>query len=94
MVETTLRGSGFGQFEGAVVKTPVDEAFPLGKDVETSRRTQSDLKRLIASGRILMTTPGQKVETKDLFDSEGRPYVGLVTWDNGRMNIERVPIIA
>ncbi len=94
MVETTLRGSDFGQFEGAVVKTPVEDGLPLAKDVETGRRTQADLKRLIGAGRILMTTPGQKVETKDLFDSEGRPYVGMVTWDNGRMNIERVPIIS
>lgn len=94
MVQTTLRGDGFGQFEGAVVKTPVDEAFPLGKDVETEKRTREDIKRLIDAGRILMTDPGQRVETKDLFDAQGRPYVGVVTWENGRMNIERVPIIA
>jgi len=94
MVQTTLRGSGFGQFEGAVVKTPVDEAFPLGKDVETEKRTRDDIKRLIDAGRILMTNPGQRVETKDLFDAQGRPYVGVVTWENGQMNIERVPIIS
>jgi hypothetical protein len=94
LVQTTLRGGGFGQFEGAVVKTPVDEAFPLGKDVETENRTRADIRRLIDAGRILMTTPGQRVETKDLFDAQGRPYVGVVTWENGQMNIERVPIIS
>lgn len=94
MVETTLRGSEFGQFEGAMVKTPLDNGFPLGKDVETARRTQADLKGLVANGRIKMTNPGQKVETKDLFDSEGRPYIGVVTWDNGQMNIERVQVLS
>lgn len=72
----------------------LDEAFPLGKDVETEKRTRDDIKRLIDAGRILMTNPGQRVETKDLFDAQGRPYVGVVTWENGQMNIERVPIIS
>lgn len=94
MVQTTLRGSEFGAFEGATVKTPVDNGFPLGKDTEAARRTQTDLKRLIANGRIKMTNPGQKIETKDLFDAQGRAYIGVAKWDDqGQMFIERVDVL-
>lgn len=89
-VETVLRGAEFGRFEGARVETVSDA--PLFKSNEESSRLQGDLKRLVDDGRILYTEPNQVVKTRDLFDAEGRPYVGVVRWLDGQMTIERVKI--
>ncbi len=92
--EVTLVGDEFGVFSGAKVKTPVDASNPLVKDVETQNRLKSDMKRLIAQGRILYTRPGQELEPDDYFDQSGRPYAGVVRWVDGQMWIEKVLIVS
>jgi len=91
MVNVTLDGDGFGMFSGATVETPVDSGRMFA--MEDSDKFKSNMKRLIADGRILYTEPNQKVETKDLFDKNGVPYMGVVRWVDGQMVIERNTII-
>lgn len=88
----TLTGGDYGMFEGARVETPVDGSNPLAKDVEARNRLKGNLKRLIAEGRILYTEPHQKITPKDYFDPEGRPYLGIVRWEDGQMVIERLKV--
>lgn len=91
-IRVALRGPDFGMFEGALVENPVDQDGALAKGAEMGARVQDSLKNLIAAGRIKYTEPNQKVEHKDLFDGQGRPYAGVVRWHDGRMTIERVTI--
>ncbi len=85
----TLSGADFGKFQGAEVKIPVDSKEALGKDVSLRERTEGNLKRYIAEGRILYTEPNQVVKPADRFDKDGKPYIGIVTWEDGKMKIER-----
>jgi hypothetical protein len=64
----------------------------LTKDDEVGNRTKSQVAKLISQGRIKFTNPGETPATKDLFDSQGRPYTGVVKWVDGQMHIERVKI--
>ena len=91
-VAVTLSGGDFGMFEGARVESPVDGSNPLAKDAEAGNRLKSNLKRLIAQGRILYTEPHHKISPKDYFDKEGRPYLGVVRWEDGQMTIERLKV--
>ncbi|NDD27639.1 MAG: hypothetical protein EB084_05160 [Proteobacteria bacterium] len=90
-IETVLRGADLGRFEGARVSTPLSGSA-LVRSGEAEQKLESDVKRLIAQGRILYTTPDQIVRPRDLFDGQGRPYVGVVRWLDGQMTIERVKI--
>jgi hypothetical protein len=87
-VEIPLNGSQFGQFDGAVVEEPVDADGSLSKDVQVQDPVRANMAKLIAAGRIKMTTPGQQLKRADYFDANGHPYVGVVTWQQGRMTIE------
>lgn len=95
LMTVSLDGGDFGMFAGAKVKTHVDaDKMSIS---ETSSQEAKDLKanmqRLIKSGRVLYTEPNQKIEKKDLFDSQGRPYIGVVRWVDGEMTIERNAMI-
>jgi hypothetical protein len=91
-IRVALNGNDYGMFNGAVVESPVDQDGSLTKSAEVGARVQASLKKLIAAGRIKYTEPNQPVTKKDLFDSQGRPYAGVVRWQDGRMTIERVKI--
>ena len=92
-VIVVLDGDEFGQFAGAVVRTPVDASTEIFKDDETASRTRANMKRLIAQGRIRYNPPGYQMQIpQDYFDPQGRPYVGAVVWEDGRMRIERVKL--
>ena len=91
-LQVTLRGDGFGMFDGAVVEVPIDADGALTQSTEVGDRLRESMRALIAAGRIKYTEPNQKLEKRDLFDSEGRPYVGVVRWLDGRMRIERTAI--
>lgn len=92
MMSVTLDGDGFGMFSGARVETPVDAGKMTVLDNDSSK-LKSDMQRLIKAGRILYTEPNQHLETKDLFDKDGMPYMGVVRWIDGEMVIERNQII-
>jgi hypothetical protein len=91
-VRVSLEGPQFGQFSGAIVETPVENDGSLTKDAETSTKVRNDLAKLISEGRIKYTEPNQAVSDKDYFDPQGRPYMGITRWLDGRMTIERVPV--
>ena len=91
-IRVSLRGPEFGMFDGAVVESPVDQDGALTKGAEVGARVQDSLKKLIAAGRIKYTEPNQAITHKDLFDNQGRPYAGVVRWQDGHMVIERVKI--
>ncbi|MGE0494791.1 MAG: hypothetical protein AB7S38_36610 [Vulcanimicrobiota bacterium] len=93
-LQTTLKGDQFGQFEGAVVRTQIDSVADIAGDSGREAKLQADVKQLIDDGRILYTTPGQSVAQSDLFDKEGNPYIGVVRWESGQMEIERVKVLA
>lgn len=85
----TLNGNDFGMFQGAEIAVPVDSKEALGKDVALRERTENNLKRYIAEGRIRYNEPNYTMKPADRFDKDGRPYVGIVTWEDGKMKIER-----
>ncbi|GMU54565.1 MAG: hypothetical protein AMXMBFR33_37110 [Candidatus Xenobia bacterium] len=85
----TLSGNDFGMFQGAELKIPVDSRESLGKDVSLRQRTENNLKRYIAEGRIRYNEPNYVMKPADRFDKDGRPYIGIVTWEDGKMKIER-----
>lgn len=93
-IRVTLRGEGFGMFEGAVVETPVDVDGSLAMSADAGSRLQDTMKSHIAAGRIKYTEPGQRVTDKDMFDASGRPYIGIVSWLDGQMTIAPVRIVA
>lgn len=93
MQSVTLDGDGFGMFAGAKIDTPVD-ASKVGLDGGDFSSVKDNMKKLIADGRILYTEPNQKIETKDLFDKNGQPYMGVVRWVDGQMTIERNHMIS
>jgi hypothetical protein len=82
----------FGNFSGAVVEVPRDADAPrLAADDSAVR---ADMKHLIDAGRILYTEPHQRLSTKDLFDKNGQPYIGVLRWRDGQPVIERNVVIA
>lgn len=85
----TLSGSDFGKFQGAEVAIPVDRQEALVKDSSLRTRTENHLKRYIAEGRIRYTEPNEVLKPADRFDKDGRPYIGIVTWEDGKMKLER-----
>lgn len=89
-IKVKIDGPEFGKFSGATLESA--SASPLAQDMQEKTRVQDNVQRLISQGRILYTEPHQAVKTKDLFDATGRPYVGVVRWENGQMTIERVKI--
>lgn len=91
-IRVALHGADYGMFDGAIVENPVEKDGALTKSGETGARVQDSLKKLIAEGRIKYTEPNQVVTHKDLFDNQGRPYAGVVRWQDGHMVIERVLI--
>jgi hypothetical protein len=91
-ITVRLNGPQYGKFSGATVESALSGDSPLSKDAEASQRVKTSVQNLIAQGRILYTEPNQSVKTKDLFDKQGRPYVGVVRWTDGHMSIERVKI--
>ncbi len=89
----TLEGPEFGKFSGAEVTGTVS----AGPSIQSGNPGQSlidNMKMHIQNGSILYTEPNQKVEHKDLFDKDGRPYVGVVRWVDGKMTIERNTMIS
>ncbi len=93
VIEATLKGAEFGQFEGARVSTVVDSGQSFAPDEGTEQQLQADLKSLIDDGRIKYTMPGQRVSDRELIDAHGEPYVGVVRWDGQGMLIERNPVL-
>lgn len=93
-LQTTLKGGQFGQFEGAVVRTEVDAHRSLTEDGQRAAKLEQDVQALIDAGRILYTTPGQQLKPEDYFDKDGTPYMGIVRWESGQMEIERSPILS
>ncbi len=89
MLSVTLDGDGFGMFSGAKVETPAEGNIYKANDGQAAADLKHNMKRLIAAGRILYTEPNQKIEHKDMFDKDGRPYMGVVRWVDGNMVIER-----
>ncbi|HEY3999481.1 MAG TPA: hypothetical protein VGO93_11475, partial [Candidatus Xenobia bacterium] len=80
-------------FKGAKVTTLVDNDGALEKDADAANRTKQSVANLIKAGRILVTTPGQKLTTKDMFDKKGEPYTGILKYNaDGSKTIERVKI--
>jgi hypothetical protein len=93
-ITVTLGQSVPPAFQGAKVTTLVDNDGALAKDADTANRTRDAVGRLIQQGRILVTSPGQKLTTQDYFDKNGEPYVGkLVVNNDGTRTIERIPIV-
>jgi hypothetical protein len=85
-----LSGPEFGMFQGARVETLVDKDGSLGKDAEVAGRVKNNVSKAIAEGRIRYNDPNYKMKLpQDLFDSKGRPYLGVTRWENGQMIIER-----
>lgn len=94
-ISTTLEGDRFGQFAGARVETTVNGEFALqAEDAKSTENLRDDLARLISAGEIKMTDPNQLVTQKDLFKANGKPYTGVVRWQDGQMTIERVHILS
>jgi hypothetical protein len=92
-VTVTLNNTVPDVFQGAKVTTLVDNDGSLSKDNESASRTQQSVANLIKAGRILVTTPGQKLTTRDYFDKSGHPYMGVLRYNNdGTKTIERVKI--
>ena len=93
-LEVTLKGQEYGQFEGAVVRTPIDSNMSLASDGQRRSELADDVLGHIQAGRVLFTTPGQQLSEQDYFDQDGNPYMGVVRWESGQMEIERLPILA
>ena len=89
---TITLGDDCGMFAGAEVTGTVRDCIGLD-DTNPGAELAQDLKLLIQNGCILYTEPNQKVETKDLFDKNGNPYIGVVRWTDGKMVIERNKMI-
>ncbi|HEY4000073.1 MAG TPA: hypothetical protein VGO93_14455 [Candidatus Xenobia bacterium] len=81
------------QFQGAKITTLVDNDGALAKDSDVADRSKQAVANLIKQGRILVTSPGQKLSTKDYFDKQGRPFAGVLRYNaDGSKTIERVKI--
>lgn len=82
-----------GPLQGAEIKTVLsgESASLLDSDVERMQ-LELDVARLWRNGDILMTEPNQVVAPDQLFKPNGEPYIGVVRWHEGRMQLERVPI--
>lgn len=93
-LDITLKGDEFGVFEGAKVSTQVDAGNSLMTDGQVRSNLADDVLSHIQAGRVLYTTPGQQLKESDYFDKDGNPYMGVVRWESGQMEIERLPILA
>ena len=88
-----LQGERFGRFQGATVGNILSGSHHTEAELEAARADlANNLERLIRNGDILWTEPGETPE--NLFKSTGRPYFGMVKWQDGKMLIERVPIFS
>lgn len=91
---TVTLGDDCGMFAGAEVSSVVERDPDVMYATSAGDELSQDIKTLIDQGSILYTEPGQKVTTKDLFDKNGNPYIGVVTWTDGKMVIERNHMIS
>ncbi|MFN8613592.1 MAG: hypothetical protein U0931_39005 [Vulcanimicrobiota bacterium] len=94
-VSVTLDGDRFGQFQGMEVRHTVsgEPARGLTENQKEKDQLSNNLARLIASGDILMTMPGQDPSKLNLFKADGEPYKGVVRWSEGKPVIEPTYII-
>lgn len=82
-----------GPLQGAEIKTVLSGETTSLLDSEAVRlQLELDVARLWRRGDILMTEPHQVVPPHKLFKPNGEPYIGVVRWHEGRMQLERVPI--
>lgn len=94
VTQVSLRlGDDFGMWSGARVEVPIATDRAIFRTAEIQEETEDEMRRLIAAGKIRYNNPNQQMEyPKDYFNPHGEPYVGAVTWENGEMKIERLPI--
>lgn len=76
-----------GNFTGANIEVPFDPQAP--RDPLYSQEIRQTVHDAIRNGDILYTDPNQVITTKDLFKSDGQPYVGVLRWRDGQQVIER-----
>lgn len=106
-VEVPLNGSDYGIFDGALVEITggvnimcdsrgeVSSLSSRAVDRDNIDNTRQNLKQLIKDGRIKFIDPSaKKLEEKDLFDSNGRPYAGYTGYEDGKMKIVPSPLIS
>jgi len=98
--EVTLSGNDYGIFDGAIVEITGGvnimsdsngEVCSLSSryiDRDNMENTKNRLKNLIKEGRIKFIDPSvKKLEEKDLFDINGRPYAGYTVYEDGKMKL-------
>ncbi|OQA18160.1 MAG: hypothetical protein BWY64_01639 [bacterium ADurb.Bin363] len=106
-VEVLLKGSEYGIFDGAVID--VDGGVNLGTyssgqlcfastsevNNDNIEKSKNYLKKLIKDGRIKFVDPSSRkvLKNDDFFDSKGIPYAGYTSYEDGKMKIERTPVI-
>ncbi|GEM_PF-1081631 len=102
-----LTGPEYGKFSGSILdmKGGISLMMGKGKDIRVLSQSQvrendvdcikKELRGYIRENRIKFYDSSFKGKPgkEDLFDDKGRPYIGYTTWENGRMKIERSPII-
>ncbi|MEW6279786.1 MAG: hypothetical protein AB1758_14255 [Candidatus Eremiobacterota bacterium] len=93
-LQVRLDGPEFGRFNGALVESPVEAGSGVAEDEAAAARVRQSVQRLIADGRILYADPNKPATTRDLFDPDGNPYIGVTTWRDGQMRIERVQVVS
>ncbi|MBQ7567536.1 hypothetical protein IJT17_01885 [bacterium] len=91
---TVTLGDECGMFAGAEVSGVVERDPNIMYATDAGDELSSDIKTLIDQGSILYTEPGQHLSLADKFDKNGNPYVGIVTWTDGKMVIERNTMIS
>ncbi|MDO5295388.1 MAG: hypothetical protein Q4F00_01935 [bacterium] len=91
---TVTLGDDCGMFAGAEVSGVIERDPNVMYATDAGTELSQDIKLLIDQGSILYTEPGQHLSLADKFDKNGNPYIGIVTWTEGKMVIERNTMVS
>ena len=95
VISTVLEGEQFGRFQGARVETTLSGSEHTPEELQAAQKELAgNLARLIRNGDVLYVEPDHTPETSELFKANGRPYIAMIKWTDGRMHIQRVPILS
>jgi hypothetical protein len=93
-ISIILEGEQFGRFQGARVENILSGSEHTPAELEAAQKQlESRMAQLIRNDDILYVEPGHTPDVSELFKSVMRPYFAMVTWKDGQMHIERVPIM-
>lgn len=89
-VDLPLRGAAFGMYDGAFVRTVVDETADASHLASLERTIGAFVGRMIQGGAVKYHDPAHVPTPGDGHDPDGRRYGAVVRWEDGHMVLERV----